>query len=568
LFIRSLTIERYRGIEGLTWRPSGRLNCLIGPGDSGKSTILAAVELLLDPRPAPPISEFDYHRRRVEQGFQVTGVLGDLDDWAVASLRNPPLQGWLNGELRPLPDEGGAEAVLVARVCGSPEFETSHVLLTPGEADDVPFSAAMRRRLLLSRIASGARASTELRLGRGTLLDRHAGGSDLHAALRAAVTATASGLTLPDEASKAVAKLRDLFASSGLPAQLHLGMITPQGSSLLGLLGLLEGATAAEAIPLALAGTGTRQLALFRLGSSLIAGAPVVVLDEPELGLEPYRQRRLVTELRRLVGDQGQAFMTTHSPAVLQALQVEEIVRVTPRVNPVGLGGQHIARVQKQAPDALLARLPVLCEGDTEAGLLDPVLNAFADQDGLGDIDGLGLRLVARGGQPLVLDEAEEFLAAGLHIGLFVDNERNLDGRRAALAANPTCAFGSWTSLAGVRNVEEAVAASLPWPQLSDVIEFAAAHLDRPLVDLLHQVNQQIGRPGRASLAELRDQHGEGAVRMAVAAAMQSRNSAWFKSLQGGRALGQLLLDLGMPDPMAVDLRAFWERVLEVAGWP
>lgn len=176
MFIRSLVIERYRGIEHLNWEPTARVNCLIGPGDTGKSTTLSAIELLLDPRPSPVPSEYDYFRRRVDQGFRITAVLGDLDEGAVSAMRTPPLHGWLDGRLQPLPDEGGAEAVLVARIVGSPDLELSHVLVTPGDTDEVHFGVANRRRLLLSRVAGGARTGSEFRLGRGTLLDRHAPG--------------------------------------------------------------------------------------------------------------------------------------------------------------------------------------------------------------------------------------------------------------------------------------------------------------------------------------------------------------------------------------------------------
>jgi putative ATP-dependent endonuclease of OLD family len=188
VFIRSVTIERYRGLERLEWQPPARVNCLIGPGDAGKSTILSAIELLLDPRPSTPASEFDYYQRRVDDGFQITAVLGDLNSEVISAMRNPPLHGWLHGALRPLPDEGGAEPALVARVMGTPEFEVNHVLLSPGGADEIPFGTASRRRLLLSRVASGARASTEFRLGRGSLLDRHTSATSLRAALRTAVS--------------------------------------------------------------------------------------------------------------------------------------------------------------------------------------------------------------------------------------------------------------------------------------------------------------------------------------------------------------------------------------------
>ena len=45
--IRLLTIERYRGIKTLTWRPDDGLNLILGGGDVGKTTILDAVALLL-----------------------------------------------------------------------------------------------------------------------------------------------------------------------------------------------------------------------------------------------------------------------------------------------------------------------------------------------------------------------------------------------------------------------------------------------------------------------------------------------------------------------------------------
>nr|WP_309476383.1 ATP-binding protein [Escherichia coli] len=40
-------IQNFRSIRLLTWLPSPGLNCLIGPGDSGKTTILDAIDLCL-----------------------------------------------------------------------------------------------------------------------------------------------------------------------------------------------------------------------------------------------------------------------------------------------------------------------------------------------------------------------------------------------------------------------------------------------------------------------------------------------------------------------------------------
>jgi recombinational DNA repair ATPase RecF len=42
--IRKIEIQNLRGIKELVWLPLAGINCLIGPGDSGKSSILDAID--------------------------------------------------------------------------------------------------------------------------------------------------------------------------------------------------------------------------------------------------------------------------------------------------------------------------------------------------------------------------------------------------------------------------------------------------------------------------------------------------------------------------------------------
>ncbi len=53
------------------------------------------------------------------------------------------------------------------------------------------------------------------------------------------------------------------------------------------------------------AGTGTKQMTLFWLTAARVHSEPVMVFDEPEAGLEPYRQRVVTRELRRIIGKRG-----------------------------------------------------------------------------------------------------------------------------------------------------------------------------------------------------------------------------------------------------------------------
>jgi DNA repair ATPase RecN len=48
--IRKIEVSNFRCIKNLTWLPSSWLNCLVGLGDSGKSTLIDAIDLCLGAR--------------------------------------------------------------------------------------------------------------------------------------------------------------------------------------------------------------------------------------------------------------------------------------------------------------------------------------------------------------------------------------------------------------------------------------------------------------------------------------------------------------------------------------
>ena len=80
--IRLIEIENYRAIKKLVWRPTSGLNCLIGPGDSGKSSILDAIELCLGSatRRTIAVSDSDFHGLNTDEPISISLTLGGLDD--------------------------------------------------------------------------------------------------------------------------------------------------------------------------------------------------------------------------------------------------------------------------------------------------------------------------------------------------------------------------------------------------------------------------------------------------------------------------------------------------------
>lgn len=78
--IRKLEIRNFRAIRILDWCPSSGVNCLIGPGDSGKSTVLDAIDFCLGARRNLVISDTDFHALDVTQPISIAATLGELPD--------------------------------------------------------------------------------------------------------------------------------------------------------------------------------------------------------------------------------------------------------------------------------------------------------------------------------------------------------------------------------------------------------------------------------------------------------------------------------------------------------
>jgi len=76
--IRHIAIRNFRSIRSLDWSPTGGVNCLIGPGDSGKSTILDAIDLCLGARRAVPFGDADFHSLNVTDPISIQITLGAL----------------------------------------------------------------------------------------------------------------------------------------------------------------------------------------------------------------------------------------------------------------------------------------------------------------------------------------------------------------------------------------------------------------------------------------------------------------------------------------------------------
>jgi putative ATP-dependent endonuclease of OLD family len=114
--IRHIEIMNFRGIRELAWAPSPHVNCLIGPGDAGKTTIIDAIELALAPRHQVTFDDCDFYGAQPEHPIDIMITLGELPlNFTPLSKYGEYTRGW-NAQDKTIVDEpdeaSGLELVL------------------------------------------------------------------------------------------------------------------------------------------------------------------------------------------------------------------------------------------------------------------------------------------------------------------------------------------------------------------------------------------------------------------------------------------------------------------------
>ncbi len=78
--IRHLSINNSRGIKTLDWKIKSDLVCLIGPGDSRKSTVLKAIEYVLYPYHSLNLFDYDFYNCEIKKPIIISVTITDLPE--------------------------------------------------------------------------------------------------------------------------------------------------------------------------------------------------------------------------------------------------------------------------------------------------------------------------------------------------------------------------------------------------------------------------------------------------------------------------------------------------------
>jgi putative ATP-dependent endonuclease of OLD family len=377
--IRKITIKNFRGVKELDWNlPAADIFCLIGKGDSSKSTILEAIRYVFYPQWNLTLSDSDFYKCKFENSIIIEITIGDLvEDFCSLNKYGHCLRGWDASALK-LTDEpeDHLERVLSVRLTVEKDMEPKWVVFCDRNPEGIAFKQADRNKVSVGLI--GAYSERQLSWATGTALAKLTVAQSLNELLANASRTARTSLetnrpvALKDfdtaaEKSQEIAKLLGVPVLDSYKAHLDLSSINLK----MGGLALHDGD-----MPLRQLGLGSRRMLLCGIQKMGLEEGHITLFDEVEFGLEPHRITRLIKHVREDQG--GQYFLTTHSPIVLRELTVKELHIVHNRDGLVqiisaakeGLEEHEVQGKVRSNPEAFLAKKVVVCEGATEVGFL------------------------------------------------------------------------------------------------------------------------------------------------------------------------------------------------------
>jgi hypothetical protein len=558
--IRVVDIRNFRCLKSFAWRPSGGINCLIGSGDAGKSSVLDAIDLCLGARRSLSFSDADFHGLDVSAPISISVTLGELDD----SLKSMEVYGnylrsfdAATGEIDDEP-ESGKETVLTLNLSVKNDLEPAWTLVS--ERSDAQRQARYltwsdRNRLCPTRI--GAFAENELAWRRGSVLTKL---SDEKAETSGAMAEAArqARAAFGDIAEQQLSATLGIVGTTARELGIDIGT---QPKALLDAHSVsFSGGTIAlhneAGIPLRGLGTGSARLLVAGLQRKAAKEATVILIDEVEHGLEPHRLVRLLHSIgSKETPPPLQGFLTTHSPVVVRELSAEQLT-----VLRRGKDGHHATVVGTKAeiqgtlrlfPEAFLSSSVLVCEGASEVGLVRGI-DQFRTAGGKVPMQAVGVTLVDANGCDNLYRRANAFHSLGYRTNVLRDDDKQPDSGIEETFSKAVGAIFRWRDGCAL---EDELFASLPADAVTALLAQAVKLHGEELVGA-HITSASGGKIALAACHKAVTPE----TRTCLAKACATKSNPWFKSVTAMEHCGREIVGPALAQCDA-GFRAIVERI-------
>lgn len=512
--------------------PNQNFFCLIGRGDSTKSTILEAIRRAFHPQWNFAFDDADFYGCKPDSSIKIEAVITDFpDEFKDIGRYGTYLCGWNDKEGRRTDEPGDElEDALWVRLSVADDLEPSWRIVKSASDEGKDFRANDRLKLAVSLI--GSYSDRHLTWSKGSILSQLTEAENISSSLAGAARAAKAALearrtqdlaSFDKAAEAAETTAKALGIRVGHPYKAHLDVDAVNVR--LGGLALHEGD-----MPLRQLGLGSRRMLTSGLQKQALKCPHLTLFDEIELGLEPHRLARLLKHLKE--DTSGLHLLATHSPVVLRELTIGDlhIVRCTDgKTEVVSANVPALADVLqgkiREGAEAFLAAKIAVCEGKTEIGLLRGLDDHWIAKGKL-SLAYQGVAYYVAGGASKVKDVAQSIRALGYDVAIVADSDAqdkfsDADAEQLRKSGVPVVMWSGNTS------IEERAFLDLPWEAVIKSVDCAVT-LNGDRDRLLDQISTQFGAGFDRDIASWNDTP---ELREAIGTAAKHDKTGWFKRI-------------------------------------
>ncbi|MEN5249840.1 ATP-dependent nuclease [Brucella pseudintermedia] len=494
--VYSVAIENFRGIR------SARLvlpdhAVLIGDNNTGKSSVLEAIDLVLGPdrlNRRPPVDEHDFYQGRYLAEPPPSG--GENEDSLIIAPNgagaesaegpkiaievtitglSPEQEARFGGQIEWLATDSGefyeeaepagvdaANIVAALRLTFIGEYDpdeddfsgnTYFARSIAEEATPTPFSKKDKQHcgfLFLRSLRTGSRALT---LEHGSLLDIILRLKEIRPQMWEETIKTLAGFDVASKPELGISGVLESINTSlkkyvpgewGAQPHLKVSNLTREHLRKI-VTAFIATGNGDHAAPFYRQGTGTINMLVLALLSQIAEDKQNVIfaMEEVETAIPPYAQKRIVHELRKL---SAQSIFTSHSPYVLEEFTLEETV-ILSRSADGELAQSKIAlpesvkhkryrqEFRTRFCEGLLSRRVLIAEGATEAASFPVAARRLAELNPAtyASVEALGVCVIDAGTESQIADLAALYKSLGKRT--FATCDKQTPAAQAAIEA-------------------------------------------------------------------------------------------------------------------------------------
>ena len=542
--LRHLKISHFRGIDSFEQSFSNGITCIIGRGDSCKSTILDAIAYTFAQSWSLRLNDSDFYNCDPSSPIIIEGTVSDIPDDLIVKyhnhLRGITSDGRLIDDMES-DDAIEAQEVLTVRLSVSKDLEPSWDVVSYNGTEPSTIKSTDRGKLNIFSVSDYSDRHFSLNKGNPLYslyrqLNNEPHPENENLVLNVVRDAkNAFDDNLGHRFESVIEKIKSVAGKLGITLNEMKAMLDHKD------IAISENKVSIheDGIPFRLKGKGSKRLLSLAIQLALTQPSGIILIDEIEQGLEPDRVQHLVNVLSKY--EDKQIIITTHSSNVIVEIPCTSLfIMRKGSYNLQHVEGEMQGCIRKN-PEAFFARKIIVCEGATEIGFCRSI-NEYRISHNKTSASCMGIRFADGAGNEMI-NYVLGFKDLSYPTALFCDSDCvNINNRKQEFRDLEVNVIDSEDNC----SIEQQVFKDVPWNVVKALIKIAIEKVIDDDGKTYEEAEKKIFDATNAQLdcrmAQMTNWYQNESDDLRTALGLAAKNKNWYKKQTYGERMGRCIL--------------------------